>query len=918
MIIIIVGSGGRENILAEKLNNGINKLYCIGESINPDICKNVKSYMVVSPLNNYQLLLDYCDIIKPDLIVIGPEIVLNTPFVNECKKKFYYCIGPCKELAQLETSKIFTRNLLTDIHENKYNPHFILIDKKNYNNQILDFTKKYNTDYVIKLDGLAGGKGVFVQGDHFQTIQEGLEIINNKITNEDIVIEEKLIGEEFSLFTLSDGDNFIHLPPVQDYKRAYDYNKGPNTGGMGSIMNDFDFISNDDIKNCENLNERVLKKMKSKFWKPYVGVLYGSYMKTKNGNIKLIEYNCRFGDSEVFNILNCIDTDLSKVFKSMTEGTLGITDVKINKKTSVVKYLVPQGYPNNPIKKKINYHKIDNVYASSLNDSNYLLGSRSIAVYAEGKNINEAYEKCENLIKIVNKDELYWRKDIGRKSLTYKSSGVDVDEGNKFVNLIKKDVESTYNSNVLGKHGNFGGQFKYKNDVLVASTDGVGTKGVLIKKFTDSYYVCGHDIVNHSINDILVQGAFPLFFLDYVASSKLNIIDTASFVKGCCDACKKFNCVLLGGETAEMPSIYKDNHMDMVGTIVGEKKINIVDITKNDIAIGYSSSGPHTNGYTLIRKILQYNNAPQDILNKLLEPHTPYLNEIIELCNNYYISGMCHITGGGLTENLKRTIPENLHLDLSCIQYPDWCVWLKNKGNISDEEMKKTFNCGIGFITFIKPLIRDKPLKIGIMGSTKCSVMDYIVNAINDETSLIYNKVNIVKVISNKKNSGILERCDGHGINNKYMKISSSKEEYYQSVTTEFENDDVELILCIGWMSILPPSFVNKWKNKCINVHPSLLPKYAGGMDMNVHEEVLKNNELETGCTVHIMTEEVDKGAVIVQKKCDVKNNDTPEILKKRVQYLEGLSLIETLYYGYNNLLNDIDNNKKILGYLKY
>ena len=117
MIIIIVGSGGRENILAEKLNNGFNKLYCIGESKNPDICNNVTSCMVVSPLNNYQLLLDYCDIIKPDLIVIGPEIVLNTPFVNECKKKKYNCIGPCEKLAQLETSKAFTRNLLMQINE---------------------------------------------------------------------------------------------------------------------------------------------------------------------------------------------------------------------------------------------------------------------------------------------------------------------------------------------------------------------------------------------------------------------------------------------------------------------------------------------------------------------------------------------------------------------------------------------------------------------------------------------------------------------------------------------------------------------------------------------------------------------------------------------------------------------------------
>ena len=702
MIIIIIGSGGRENILAEKLNNGTNKLYCIGESRNPDIARNV-IFLMTTPLNNIECMLDYCNIIKPDMIVIGPEIVLNTNFVERCNKKQYYCVGPCRDLAQLETSKFFTRNLLVEIYEDNYNPHFLSLNKTNYKNDIFNFIEKHNIDYVIKLDGLAGGKGVFVQGDHFKTIEEGIEIINSKINNNSIIIEEKLVGEEFSLFTLGDGDNYIHLPPVQDYKRAYDNNKGPNTGGMGSIMDDFDFLNNNDILNCEKLNEKVLNNMKIKYNKPYIGVLYGSYMKTITGKIKLIEYNCRFGDSEVFNILNTIETDLSKVFKSMINGSLNKLDIKINKKTSIVKYLVPEGYPNNPVKKNIIYHKLKNVYASNINENNYLLGSRSIAVYAEGKNLNEAYTNCEQLIKIVNQDGLYWRKDIGLRNDAYKCAGVDVDKGNEFVKLIKRDVESTYNSHVLGKHGSFGGEFSFNNNTLVASTDGVGTKSILVKKYTNSYYICGHDIVNHCVNDILVQGAIPLFFLDYIASSKLNIHDGASFVEGCCHACKKVNCVLLGGETAEMPSVYKDDHMDMVGTIVGEKKINLDGVRENDIAIGLTSSGPQTNGYTLIRKILESNIPPPGVLQQILEPHSSFLEQTLEINNNFTISGMCHITGGGLTENLKRTIPDDLCLNLENIEYPEWCNWLKKHGNLSDDEMRKIFNCGIGYIIFIRP-----------------------------------------------------------------------------------------------------------------------------------------------------------------------------------------------------------------------
>ena len=698
MKILVVGCGGRENILIEKLNKDkTNELYCTGPWINPDIYEMCKEYSVMNLTEDN--VFNFCVNIKPDIIIIGPEALLETNLVTRCITKGFNCIAPIKELAQLETSKIFTRKFLEEHELTKYNPKFKYIENIND----IENTISYFNKFVIKLDGLAGGKGVFVQEDHFKTTEEGIKIINEKIKNNKILIEEKLYGEEFSLLTFSDGFDFIHLPPIQDYKRAYENDKGPNTGGMGSVMEKFNFLTDKDIINCENLNSRVLIKIRQKYKIPYIGILYGSFIKTNDNKLKLIEYNCRFGDSEIFNALNCIETDLSLLFKKMSEHKLNEYNIKISSKISIVKYLVPNGYPITPERKQILYEKIPNVYSASIDNNLNLLGSRAIAVYAEGKNKYEAYSKCEILINKINKNNnLYWRQDIGLEKNAYKSSGVDIDKGNDFVKLIKQNVESTYNSNVLGKHGNFGGQYKYNNNVLVASTDGVGTKSILVKKYTDNYYICGFDIVNHSINDILVQGAIPLFFLDYVATSKLNIKDTESFVNGCCDACKKVNCVLLGGETAEMPSVYKDGHMDMVGTIVGEKKIDLLGVQENDIAIGLPSSGPQTNGYTLIRKILEYHEPPKHILDKLISPHGSFLEKVLNLNKEFTITGMCHITGGGLTENLKRTIPNDLHIDLEKIEYPDWCQWLKEKGNISDNEMKKTFNCGIGFIVFIK------------------------------------------------------------------------------------------------------------------------------------------------------------------------------------------------------------------------
>ena len=917
MIIVIIGSGGRENIIIEKLNNGRNELYCIGCWKNPDIIKNTKQFYLVDSLCDSDKLYHYCSTINPELIVIGPEAVLNTDFVDLCNREHCKCIGPSKLLSQLETSKYFTRSLLSEIDENTYNPSYFLLDKSISTENLHDYLVENYREIVIKIDGLEGGKGVFVQNDHFDTIQDGIALLNTDLVKKKVLIEEKLVGEEFSVFTFSDGNHYFHFPPVQDYKRAFVNNEGPNTGGMGSIKCNFSFISEEDVKKCEYLNSKVLNSIKRLYDINYVGILYGSYIKTVEGEIKLIEFNCRFGDSEVFNILNLIETDLTEIFKSMIEGNLDKVNIKIKDKVNIVKYLVPEGYPIKSIRKTISYEKRPFVYSASIDEHYNLLGSRSIAVYAEGDTLNEAYDKCEETIKLVNRNNLYWRSDIGNHTntkYTYKSSGVDIDKGNSFVKLIKKDVESTYNTNVIGEHGNFGGQYNFKNNVLVASTDGVGTKGILIKKYTGDYYTCGHDIVNHSINDILVQGAKPLFFLDYVASSNLNIKDTASFIKGCCDACKTVDCVLLGGETAEMPSVYKDGHMDMVGTIVGENVIEIGKVEENDLFIGLVSSGPQTNGYSLIRKLLENNIPPKEVLESLLTKHGSFLDIVVDINKVYEIGGMCHITGGGLVENLKRTIPSDLTIDLTSINYPKWCQWIMEVGNITEHEMQKVFNCGIGFFTFIKPIKRENVLKVGILGSTKGTVLDYIVKAIQDKASLLYEKVEIVKVISNKKTSGILERSESLGLKGVYLPKGKDilDDAYYSKIDEEFSQSGVELILCIGWMKIISVDFLEKWNNRCVNVHPSLLPKYAGGMDLEVHRKVILNRDKESGCTVHIVTEQVDQGQIIIQKRCDVSEEDTPGSLKNKVQRLEGQCYIECLYYFYNNLIDFIIKGNKV------
>jgi phosphoribosylformylglycinamidine cyclo-ligase len=298
----------------------------------------------------------------------------------------------------------------------------------------------------------------------------------------------------------------------------------------------------------------------------------------------------------------------------------------------------------------------------------------------------------------------------------YAASGVDIDAGNRAVELMKDAVRATYNDSVLAGIGSFGGLFdvsalkQMEHPVLVASTDGVGTKVKLAASY-GRFRGIGHDIVNHCINDILVQGAKPLFFLDYFATSQLNPEQTAEVVTGIAEACQKANMALLGGETAEMPGIYQPNEFDLAGTIVGVLERDAIlprpTIQAGDLLIGLTSSGPHTNGYSLIRKIFENTPLDPSLLDTLLAPHRSYFKLLYPQLPN--VKALIHITGGGFVENIPRLLPE--HVD-AVIHRSAWeipSIWnlIQQKGNISTEEMYRVFNMGIGMLAIVDKSTAD-------------------------------------------------------------------------------------------------------------------------------------------------------------------------------------------------------------------
>ena len=330
------------------------------------------------------------------------------------------------------------------------------------------------------------------------------------------------------------------------------------------------------------------------------------------------------------------------------------------------------------------------------------------------------------------------------KPLTYRDAGVDIDAGDQLVENIKPFARRTQRPGVLAGIGGFGALFEiarnnYREPVLVSGTDGVGTKLKLAFQL-DRHDTIGIDLVAMSVNDILVQGAEPLFFLDYFACGKLDVATATQVVKGIAAGCEQAGCALIGGETAEMPGMYVAGEYDLAGFAVGivEKSgiINGSTIAEGDIVLGLASSGAHSNGYSLIRKIIDAGRADlsmridgRTLSELLLAPTRIYVKPVLKLIPQVNVKGLAHITGGGLVENIPRVLPETLaaQLDRTAWAMPPLFGWLRQEGNISDDEMHRVFNCGIGMVVIVSPaeaaaaeaLLRDAGETVWRIGSIR-------------------------------------------------------------------------------------------------------------------------------------------------------------------------------------------------------
>ncbi|KAM7365541.1 hypothetical protein PAMP_016459 [Pampus punctatissimus] len=717
--VLIVGSGGREHALAWKLAQSPQiqqVLVAPGNAGTADCGKISNSEVSVS---NHTILAQFCKDHNVGLVVVGPEVPLAAGIVDDLTAAGVPCFGPSAKAAQLEASKSFSKAFM-ERHGIPTARYGSFTDPQEACNYIR--TAEFPA-LVVKASGLAAGKGVIVAKDQDEACQAVMDIMKDRAfgaAGETVVVEELLEGEEVSCLCFSDGSSVSPMPPAQDHKRLQDGDLGPNTGGMGAYCP------------TPQVNQELLQQIRQTV-----------LQKTVDGMKE---------EGAPYVLLPLLKSDLYEVILNTMNGKLASNAPVWHQDSSAVTVVMASaGYPGS-YKKGVEITGLSQVEdtgvqvfhaGTALKDGGVVSsGGRVLTVTAVRSSLETALQAANQGVAAVGFPGAVYRHDIGHRAithlnqhrgLTYKDSGVDIAAGNRLVDMIKPLAKATSRAGCNAELGGFAGLFDLKaagfvDPILVSGTDGVGTK-LKIAQACGQHGGLGQDLVAMCVNDVLAQGAEPLFFLDYFSCGSLDVDVAASVVGGIAKACEMAGCALLGGETAEMPGVYAPGEYDLAGFSVGAVERGALlpklgDIAEGDMLIGVASSGVHSNGFSLVRKVLEraglsysspapFGKPGQTVGEVLLTPTKIYSRLLLPILRSGAVKAYAHITGGGLLENIPRVLPQELAVDLDASQWsiPPVFSWLHKEGGLSEEEMARTFNCGLGAVLVVAPVDAQRVLR---------------------------------------------------------------------------------------------------------------------------------------------------------------------------------------------------------------
>ncbi|XP_045554712.1 trifunctional purine biosynthetic protein adenosine-3 isoform X2 [Salmo salar] len=893
--LLVIGSGGREHTLAWKLAQSphIQQVLVAPGNAGTANCGKISNSEV--SVSNHSILAQFCKEHSVGLVVVGPEVPLAAGMVDDLQAAGVPCFGPSAKAAQLEANKSFSKAFM-DRHGIPTANWCSFTDPQEACSYIR--TASFPA-LVVKASGLAAGKGVIVAKDQEEACQAVLDIMKDKTfgsAGETVVVEELLEGEEVSCLCFSDGCSVSPMPPAQDHKRLQDGDLGPNTGGMGAYC-PTPQVSQELL---QQIRETVLQKtvdgMKEE-GTPYVGVLYAGLMLTKQGP-KVLEFNCRFGDPECQVLMPLLKSDLYEVLQSTLEGKLASSAPEWHQDSSAVTVVMASpGYPGS-YKKGVAITGLSQVEetgvqvfhaGTSLKEGDVVSsGGRVLTVTAVRSSLEMAVHAANRGVAAVGFPGAVYRRDIGHRAiahltqhrgLTYKDSGVDIATGNRLVDMIKPFAKATSRSGCNAELGGFAGLFDLKaagfiDPILVSGTDGVGTK-LKIAQACQQHSTLGQDLVAMCVNDVLAQGAEPLFFLDYFSCGRLDVGVASTVIRGVAEACGLAGCALLGGETAEMPGVYGPGEYDLAGFCVGAVERGALlprlgDICEGDLLIGVASSGVHSNGFSLVRKVLEragvtysspapFGKPGQTVGEVLLTPTKIYSRLLLPILRSGAIKAYAHITGGGLLENIPRVLPQELSVDLDASRWiiPPVFSWLQEEGGLCEEEMGRTFNCGLGAV-----LVVAFPDAQRVLRQLQAHEDAWIVG------SLAHKQPGAEPVVIRNLKHSLRLGPSPCVVDLGPMQNGASQGDSSSTVPRRRTRVGV-LISGTG---------------KLLNIHPSLLPSFKG---VNAQKQALQAGARVTGCTVHFVAEEVDAGAIIAQEAVPVLMNDTEESLSDRIREAE-------------------------------
>ncbi|KAI0961928.1 hypothetical protein AcV7_000898 [Taiwanofungus camphoratus] len=746
--VLIIGSGGREHALAWRLSRSdlVDHVFvCPG---NGGTLQEAKTTNVDVSATDFPALVQFSVGNGVTLVLPGPEQPLVDGVESYFRKVGIPVFGPSALAARMEGSKAFSKAFM-DRHSIPTAKFRVFAASEV--DQAIDYVKTCGFKVVLKASGLAAGKGVLIPETTDEAVAGLQEIMVENVfgpAGNEVVVEELLTGPEISVLAFTDGYTITPLPAAQDHKRIGEGDTGPNTGGMGAYAPApiaTSAIMDQIVK--EVLQPTISGMRKEGF--PFVGMLFTGLMLTPAGP-KVLEYNVRFGDpeTEALMLLLSDETDLAAVLLACVERRLDSVRVSTRPGFAVSVILASGGYPGSYVKnKEINVADLPSgvvaFHAGTVHkdDKTLTCGGRVIAVSAFAPTLREALDLVYSGVDKISFEGKVFRRDIAHRALardspsppklTYAQAGVSVDAGNSLVEAIKPLVRSTRRPGADGEIGGFGGVFDlkatgYKDPVLVSGTDGVGTK-LRVAVDAGIHDLVGIDLVAMSVNDLLVQGAEPLYFLDYYACSKLDVPIATNVIKGVAEGCRQAGCALIGGETAEMPGMYHGGDYDLAGFAVGAVERQLIlprpDITAGDVLLGIPSSGLHSNGFSLVRKILALSGltyaspCPWDdritLGRCLLEPTRIYVKSLLPVAQAGLIKGMSHITGGGFVENIPRILPKGLgcYIDASTWGLPSVFRFLMELGGVEPQEMARTFNNGLGMVLVVDRNLAEQTIR---------------------------------------------------------------------------------------------------------------------------------------------------------------------------------------------------------------